>query len=1101
MDQPHAGSALPRFSPEFLTRYRPVRLLGEGGMGAVYLAHQLELDRPVAIKTLKGFGREEAARFAREGQVLSSLRHPRIVKVLDAGVDAGIPYLVCELIEGETLENALETTVFTLSRALETTAAVADALAYAHDRGIVHRDVKPANIFLVGSDVKLADFGLARGVGVGQTVTQPGFILGTPEYMAPEQIEGSEVSAASDQYALGVLCYRIIAGCTPHPGRDAAAIMTRRLASAPIPLSGPCPGVPAAVETAVMLALARSPANRHRSVSAFGQELLSIARGLGPAGDRPVMEPGTPFPSAKAAPARPRSRRPVRTAIAPAGPSRPAGQPPAERTTAITPTRDRRGLLLAACVLLAGACTVALVMRAPGPEVRPAVTPSPLLQLLQPRFEIHRSMRVPFRGELPEGVRFELRCRGEPPRRGRVTTATNEIAFDDLLPETNGIVSVTDESSRPAGPTLAVSTPAIAPVRDLTIVPSYRSALVHFFIPREAELMVRVREAEPGHPSKTQTARSTSTLFHRVFAGLAGDREYELRVNTPAGWGGIAPRRFRTLARARQADTARWLAAVQSPADRPLLDPWTDQDGSRNPDVVPHLLAWLRARKRLEHQAFEVLARLARDLRDRELVGALVPHVGDSVARLRCLAEAAADARHERAFDLGRRLQDRVTLDQDLEPALWALSATPGRKTCDLVGQLLERHPSFSWSSPAIWMLEADQTCAREWFDRWLTLTGGPMNPLAPFAIEGLAASGAAGDVQTLIRFLGNAQTPTLARLAATALAMVGTAEAVGALRGALVPGPRARELIWALVQAGVPEAGREIAPFLPCREPLLRRDATLAMGHLGCVEQVAAIRLRLSDPDPAVVEAACWTLAKLGDTASAGRVEKVLAERSSAPSPLVARAHAQLSGRRAILGLRRWIDRHRTSRASEIMAAVASAYLELLVLEGAAVRPEVKAWGAAWSETTADNSIQTMTESYVAASVTQRQFRLFPGAVLERTGIRLVPGDWIEVRCGGAWGARGEPLSSCIDRVALPRDRFPEAPQLHLSGRIGTQRFRLEKGGAGKLVLVRSPGELILSCHLAYPIWLPTLPTEQLTGMAWVSVTRPCGDTVPPAR
>ena len=274
--------------------YRLDAMIGQGGFGAVFRGTHLALERPVAIKVLRptalNDSQEGLARFRVEGIAACRISHPNAVEVLDFGVSSsGIPYLVMELLRGYTVGWMLvERGKVSLDRCVPIATAVAGALAEAHWAGIVHRDVKPENVFLHqtkrGEVVKVVDFGIAKLMDTGGAadltgLTQTGTFIGTPDYMAPERLLGDEYDGKADVYSLGVMTYRMLAGALPfqpNQGRGVAAVAVARVTTEPIRLRDAAPWVPAEVEEVVMAALCAKPEGRP-SASEFGEALRAAA--------------------------------------------------------------------------------------------------------------------------------------------------------------------------------------------------------------------------------------------------------------------------------------------------------------------------------------------------------------------------------------------------------------------------------------------------------------------------------------------------------------------------------------------------------------------------------------------------------------------------------------------------------------------------------------------------------------------------------------------------------------------------------------------------------------------------------------------------------
>ena len=262
-------------------RYRLEGEAGRGGMATVYLAEDLRHNRRVAVKVLRpelsaALGGE---RFLKEIQVTAGLQHPDILPLYDSGEADGHLYYVMPFIEGETLRDRLvREGRLGLDEALDIARSVAAALQFAHERGVVHRDVKPRNILLQSGRAILADFGVSLAIAEagGARLTETGLSVGTPRYMSPEQAAGTtEVDHRSDVHALGAIVYEMLAGDPPFTGRNTQAVLAQLLTEEPVPLRRVRPDVPEVVDAAVMRALAKTPGDRFDTVAEFAAELAS----------------------------------------------------------------------------------------------------------------------------------------------------------------------------------------------------------------------------------------------------------------------------------------------------------------------------------------------------------------------------------------------------------------------------------------------------------------------------------------------------------------------------------------------------------------------------------------------------------------------------------------------------------------------------------------------------------------------------------------------------------------------------------------------------------------------------------------------------------
>jgi serine/threonine-protein kinase len=259
-----------------LGQYQIIEQIGQGGMASVFKARQLGLDRWVAVKVLPphyAVDPDFSRYFIREARAIAQLEHPHILPVYDFGQQGPYTYLVMRYIEGSrSLADEMERSM-PIGKALNYLKQVASALDYAHDRGIIHRDVKPANILLSDDWIFLADFGLARVLRPNPRVITTGITLGTPAYMSPEQGSGGKVDTATDVYAVGVIVYTMLSGHIPHAAETTQAIIYKRNHEPPPSLRSVAPGIPATVDRVIQKALAPKPSGRFQRTGIFVEAL------------------------------------------------------------------------------------------------------------------------------------------------------------------------------------------------------------------------------------------------------------------------------------------------------------------------------------------------------------------------------------------------------------------------------------------------------------------------------------------------------------------------------------------------------------------------------------------------------------------------------------------------------------------------------------------------------------------------------------------------------------------------------------------------------------------------------------------------------------
>jgi serine/threonine protein kinase len=275
-------------------RYQTRELLGRGGMSEVYRGFDAQLRRPVAIKRLRPDLAENPmcrARFRREAQAAGRLSHPAIVAVYDTGEEreasgTSIPFIVMELVDGRSLRDALRQQGRVAPvRALELTAGVLDALACSHAAGIIHRDIKPGNVMLTSArSVKVADFGIARAVSDSSgTATMAGTVIGTAQYLSPEQGRGETADVRSDLYSVGCMLYELLVGEPPFTGDSMVSIVFQHISEPPTPPSTANPDISTDIDAIVLKALAKDPADRYQSAADMKADVESVLSGEPPA--------------------------------------------------------------------------------------------------------------------------------------------------------------------------------------------------------------------------------------------------------------------------------------------------------------------------------------------------------------------------------------------------------------------------------------------------------------------------------------------------------------------------------------------------------------------------------------------------------------------------------------------------------------------------------------------------------------------------------------------------------------------------------------------------------------------------------------------------
>jgi eukaryotic-like serine/threonine-protein kinase len=351
-------------------RYRLGERLGHGGMGEVFAAHDLRLDREVALKLLRADLAEQNGmreRVVAEARLAARLSHPHVVGVLDTGEQDGRPFVVMERLSGRTLRDELSGGAMPAERVRDVGLQVLRALAAAHELGIVHRDVKPGNILDAGLGTwKVADFGIAKWVHADQTLTGTGELLGSPSYLAPERIEGQQAGPASDLYAVGVLLYEALCGRKPFEGDDPFALATAIRDGAFEPPASVLPDADPRVVAVIERAMRLDPKERYESAEAMATALLGEAERTGDATATIAAPVTTPLPRIDAEPEPASEPQPDGSETVPVPrmeqTARLPVQTPAPRTA--RPRRPSKVALIIAAAILAVAVIVVLALAA-----------------------------------------------------------------------------------------------------------------------------------------------------------------------------------------------------------------------------------------------------------------------------------------------------------------------------------------------------------------------------------------------------------------------------------------------------------------------------------------------------------------------------------------------------------------------------------------------------------------------------------------------------------------------------------------------------------------------------------------------------------------
>ena len=259
-------------------RYQILELLCEGGMGRVYRAVDTKLQRIVAVKVIVKQGENDKKRFQREIQTTAKLKHPNIVQIFHSGHEKCFPFFAMEFIDGGTLSEFVEKQRPSIHNIAVIMSKVAEAVAYAHDNGVIHRDLKPDNIMMDGTEPKVVDFGLAKVNEAAQKLSKTGTMLGTVHYMSPEQTQSNKITKSSDIYSLGVILYKLLCGRLPFTGNSSPKIVQQIIHKQPVPLTQIKKRIPIELEIICLKCLEKRAKDRYQDARRIGNGVKKICK-------------------------------------------------------------------------------------------------------------------------------------------------------------------------------------------------------------------------------------------------------------------------------------------------------------------------------------------------------------------------------------------------------------------------------------------------------------------------------------------------------------------------------------------------------------------------------------------------------------------------------------------------------------------------------------------------------------------------------------------------------------------------------------------------------------------------------------------------------
>ncbi|MBI4861446.1 MAG: protein kinase, partial [Candidatus Riflebacteria bacterium] len=634
-------------------------------------------------------------------------------------------------VAGPDLRKVLEAGPLPPQRAVEVARPVCLALEEAHQRGVIHRDIKPDNILEADPHLyNVADFGISKWTGTASVKTQEGLLLGTPAYVAPEQVLGRQASQRTDLYSLGVTLHELLTGRTPFVARTTLRMLQEHVRSVPRSPRSYNAAIDPALEAIVLKALAKQPVERFATAAEMGAALENwLVNGAGTAADTTrrdsetaelVVAPGSGVTGAPLAVGRTEVLRPTDRSR------------PGTRRLPVAPVRvaARPGRWLGLMAAVAGLAVLAVL------GVRPTRPPpvEPLLELGRVAFPLHRQMTVAVSGPVPEGVRFLVRSRDGILGQGRRDPATGEVRFEQLPPARQGEVVAVHPDGRLAASPRPVKLPGSVLLRDPVCIPQDRSVFVDFVAPESSACLVAI--LGPGNESSWRRRVGPGVVFQETFRGLKEETLYLLRVQPVEGWGGLPDLPFKTLGAAHRADLARWRSQLRTPG-APMIFGVPPAD----PTLIPDLLTYYGRDPDAVELVPDALTCMAERLRSKALLDRVFGLPRQHHQQRDVIIRVLASARDPRAIDLARPVLESSREAGELNRACFAYAQLRRDDGFPLmVRRMLELAPE--WAPPPADLIACDRGAARKLFLERLRAPPAGQLRLSIDALEGLARLG-----------------------------------------------------------------------------------------------------------------------------------------------------------------------------------------------------------------------------------------------------------------------------------------------------------------------------------------------------------------------